>query len=137
MSHFLTVVLLPPNTKDIEKGVKQALAPFDENIKMAKYETDCHCIGGIAQREAREAADKKCGDINGIRDKFWAEHERIPWLTKKDLKDLSKEDKDAKIKAHQEKEDAQQKEWEKVLDPWEKAKKEALESNPKQKDVDP
>jgi hypothetical protein len=80
MSHFTTLVLLK-NPEDIEEEVAVALAPFDENIEVAEYERDCHCIGQVAEREAREKAIAKFGSINDLRKSFkgetdeeWKEH---------------------------------------------------------------
>lgn len=37
MSHFLTVVLVPKDTEDVEQGVEKLLAPYSENMEVEPY----------------------------------------------------------------------------------------------------
>lgn len=84
MSHFATLVLLSleehPGLRPggrlfmdtVESLVEGILAPYDENLQVEPYETQCHCVGNIARRDARAAADKACGSIDDLRKSFWA-----------------------------------------------------------------
>lgn len=74
MSHFSVLVLVPENVKDIEKYVKQVLAPYDENKKVAKYEQDCHCIGKKAQSDVQARASEKFGSWDQLRKQFDEKH---------------------------------------------------------------
>ncbi len=67
MSHF-TILVLTKHGKESE--VKRLLEPFDENIKMDEYDTDCHCMGEVAEREAEKEADKKFGTYDEMRKAF-------------------------------------------------------------------
>ena len=72
MSHFTTLVLLNnPNGDAVEDLVKEALEPFDENTEVPEYEKDCYCIGQVARKAAREAAEAKVGTFKSLRDSFW------------------------------------------------------------------
>lgn len=74
MSHFVTAVLIPSaignNHQQLESYLEQTLAPFDENLEVEEYDRDCHCIGNVASREARERADKEFGTIEELRATF-------------------------------------------------------------------
>lgn len=59
MSHFLLAVLLPgPLERDAaEQALEPLLAPFDENLSVPAYQTDCFCVGWAARSAAREQLD--------------------------------------------------------------------------------
>lgn len=59
MSHFLTVVLIPPDTKDVDDQVKDLLAPYDEEIQVAPYEQPCYCVGREARHACRDQMDQE------------------------------------------------------------------------------
>ena len=75
MSHFATLVLLRPDRAgsqgEIETGVAESMAPYDENIIVPEYEQDCYCIGIQAKRDAREKAKAQCGPLAELRKVFW------------------------------------------------------------------
>lgn len=48
MSHFVTLVLVPPGANDVERAVEQLLAPFDEGLRMAPYK--CYVEGKELER---------------------------------------------------------------------------------------
>lgn len=73
MSHFFTIVIVNPEVEDIESEVARLLAPYDENIKVEPYETDCWCVGRKAYLESCKIADKKYQSLNEIQKKFWNE----------------------------------------------------------------
>lgn len=71
MSHFTTLVILNDNLTGTPKEmVSEMLAPYDENIQVPEYETDCHCIGDVARQDARKVAEEKCGTIDDLRKSF-------------------------------------------------------------------
>lgn len=72
MSHFVTVCLLPPGTKeeDFEEKISKLIAPYDENTQVAPRKEPCYCIGRAARQRAREAADTKYGTIDFLRTSF-------------------------------------------------------------------
>ncbi len=71
MSHFVTLVLVPKDSLDVKGAVESLLAPYDEEITVAPYETDCYCIGGIARHAGVQAADREVGDMNDLRTRYW------------------------------------------------------------------
>lgn len=81
MSHFFTIVIVPEDTKDIEGAVRDLLAPFDENLNVPEYETDCWCVGLEARNYAHEQANKAY-DFDKLRNEYWAipEDSRPEWL---------------------------------------------------------
>ncbi len=74
MSHFVTTVLIPTSTPSefVESTVASLLEPYDENIEVEEYPTDCFCIGNLAQRAGRVAADKEIGVFSELRERYWA-----------------------------------------------------------------
>lgn len=83
MSHFVTTVLIPLSTPSefVESAVAALLAPFDENIEVEEYPTDCYCLDNIARRAGMAAADKEIGIFSELRERYWAlpETERPEW----------------------------------------------------------
>lgn len=71
MSHFITLVLVPKDSLDVEGTVSALLAPYDEEITVAPYATDCYCIGGIARRAGVQAADREVEDLDDLRTRYW------------------------------------------------------------------
>lgn len=45
MSHFVTYVLAPNDTTDLEAYVAEMLAPYDENMRVEPYKERCWCVG--------------------------------------------------------------------------------------------
>jgi len=74
MSHFVTFVLIPGNTShpDVESAVAALLEPFDEEIEVAPYSTDCYCIEGIAAHAGTTAANDAVATISDLRTRYWA-----------------------------------------------------------------
>lgn len=74
MSHFATLVLIPPSTPPdaIDSAVAALLEPFDENIEVEAYPTDCYCKGSLAQRAGRVAADQEVGPLHELTERYWA-----------------------------------------------------------------
>lgn len=62
----------PDLVKQIEAEVDRLLAPYDESTEVEEYDRECHCIGDVARRDAREAAAKAAGVANfgALRDSF-------------------------------------------------------------------
>ena len=58
MSHFITLVLVPPDSTHIERAVSALLAPYNEEITVAPYKTDCYCINTIAYHAGIEASNR-------------------------------------------------------------------------------
>ncbi len=81
MSHFVALVLVPQDSVDVEGAVSALLAPYDEEITVAPYATDCYCIGVIASRAGVEAADRDVEALDDLRVRYWnfPEDERPEW----------------------------------------------------------
>lgn len=59
MSHFLTVVLIPKETEDIEGKIEEMLNPYNENLEVEGYDEECSCVGSEANREGKKAVNFK------------------------------------------------------------------------------
>lgn len=71
MSHFFTLVIVPADAPDVEVAARELLAPYDEDIQMPEYGQSCYCVGSIARRSARDAADKIVeGGFEALRERF-------------------------------------------------------------------
>jgi hypothetical protein len=58
MSHFFVMVVIPKE-KPVDKGViTELIAKYSEHLDVPEYEKECWCVGRVAQRAAREAAEK-------------------------------------------------------------------------------
>lgn len=57
MSQFLTYVLVPNNTKDVEVYVAGFMAPYDKALVVSEYEGPCPCADAQVASKAREMAD--------------------------------------------------------------------------------
>lgn len=66
MSHFVTLVLVPKDSPDVKGTVESLLAPYDEEIAVAPYETDCWCIGGSARRAGTDVADREVAPLDEL-----------------------------------------------------------------------
>ena len=131
MSHFITVVLLPPTTKEheFEKKIGKLIAPYDENTKVKSYKTKCYCVGSAAELASSEHANKTVGTIDDLRKEFFKTHKVLPWPDE----NTSKEDK----KKYQENERLNERDWVKALKPWEKAKAKYLATHVLRDQPDP
>jgi len=71
MSHFVTLVLVPPDTpkEEIPSLVDSMLEPFSEYLEVEPYETPCFCIGLQARKEVEEKVNAKY-DIEALRKAF-------------------------------------------------------------------
>jgi hypothetical protein len=55
MSHYVCIVVVNRENKgNVESAVAQALAPFDESLKVEPYDRPCDCIGQAAELRVRE-----------------------------------------------------------------------------------
>lgn len=81
MSHFFTVVLVPSDTKNIERKVSKLLEPFNEELEVPEYDHECYCINNIARRYGNKIADETVNSIESLRNKYWAmpEDSRPEW----------------------------------------------------------
>ena len=79
MSHFPCLVLVKDNSRDVEKQVKFLLDPYYEGKRVPKYEKDCHCVGSVAMKEARELAEREFPSWDELRKKF---HEKYPEINR-------------------------------------------------------
>jgi len=71
MSHFVTAVLLPADTKDIDGAVTKLLAPYDENKEVDAYQTECYCIQSKRRDWVNEAMKAHFGyDFSHVRSTF-------------------------------------------------------------------
>lgn len=142
MSHFSVLVLVPENVKDIEKYVKQVLAPYDENKKVAKYEEQCHCVGELAKKGIQARASEKFGSWDDLRKTF---HEKNAKLSKQvqDLemkcyeKGLSKEEKKTIGKEHQKADKRLSKLWKDFTSPRSEFERTEFEKHPERKKPNP
>lgn len=69
MSHY-TVLVQANNESELE----QALAPFDENMEVAPYITECWCVGNAAKRAAYKAVDDSGLSIDPYRAAFFEKY---------------------------------------------------------------
>ncbi len=51
MSHYLTYIVVPGKTKNIQKAVGKLLAPYDENAEVEAYQIVCSCVSHRARQE--------------------------------------------------------------------------------------
>jgi len=76
MSHFVTAVFVPTHIAThhslLERHLEEKLAPYDANHLVDEYDRDCHCIGSVARKEAKERANAEFGTIASLRDSFAA-----------------------------------------------------------------
>lgn len=72
MSHFCMYVLLPKNIASVQEAVREALAPYDENLKVPEYDRRCWCVGRKAVDDAEKKADS-VETIGSIRERFHAD----------------------------------------------------------------
>jgi hypothetical protein len=80
MSHFACLVLTDEKEAfDVERAesiVMDSLSPYDENMEVEEYETDCYCNNLVASNDARQMAEVECGkSLNTLRDEYWAMEE--------------------------------------------------------------
>lgn len=71
MSHFVTLVLLPPDTesKYVEYAVLEKMDPYDEALEVDEYETECACVGLQALRDANVELGNYY-DMDEVRNKY-------------------------------------------------------------------
>ena len=73
MSHFCTIVLVPSKTEyytTIPGYVNDVMGPYQEQLKVDEYETDCYCIGTEARHLAIDRVSKEIGDLENERTVF-------------------------------------------------------------------
>lgn len=58
MSHFVAYVIVP-NVGNLEEQVEALLAPYDENKRVAPYETACYCKGNEARLAAMKVTNER------------------------------------------------------------------------------
>lgn len=81
MSHFVTLVLVPKDSRDVEGTVSSLLAPYDEDITVLSYQTDCFCIGAIAHSAGVQAATRAVASLDDLRFRYrqLPDDERPTW----------------------------------------------------------
>ena len=117
MSHFFVGAIVD-DPENVDKKLKELMAPYDENIEVEPYERDCYCIGSKARKEVRENIEKKFNNIDEIRKKFSQTIDEIPEV-KKDSNWLMSKDGDKKI----------QRMWDELIKPRMEAEKMMLENH--------
>ena len=83
MSHFTTLVLVEKKNQteeEILNEVEKLLEPFDENLEVDPYTTECACIGNKAYNEAFEYTNS-VKHIDEYRKEYWQlpPEERPKW----------------------------------------------------------
>jgi hypothetical protein len=58
MSHFLTLVIVPQDSLDLEVEVRHRLAPYDINLQVESYFEECYCLNRLASRSAFDYAEQ-------------------------------------------------------------------------------
>ena len=71
MSHFVTLVILPPDIRHefVESNVETALEPYSVHLEVDAHETTCFCVGMKARVEVNAEIDKTF-DIESMRKQF-------------------------------------------------------------------
>ena len=69
MSHFMTVVILPSGSKDVNL-LDGILAPYSANIAVNPYMSDCYCIGALAHEEVLSRVESVFCTISELRAEF-------------------------------------------------------------------
>lgn len=71
MSHFITLVLIPPDTPkdEIPSLVDRMLEPFSEHLEVEPYETNCFCVGLQAVKEVEALVNTRY-DLDELRKTF-------------------------------------------------------------------
>jgi hypothetical protein len=133
MSHFITVCLLPPNTKpsQFEAKIAKLIAPYDENKRGPSRLEKCYCVGNKASSEVAEQANAKFGGYDDLREKLQEmtkgpEFQAPPYPPGTMPKAESKPIWDAIQKV----EKARQKVWDSLRRPREKFEEKALAKHP-------
>ena len=88
MSHFFTMVLLPNHAEDVDEGIAQLLAPYDENLEVDAYQRTCWCVKNSAADRANAIVDQEFGTIDSARDEFAKIWEATPKKPVEDPHDL-------------------------------------------------
>jgi hypothetical protein len=68
------LVLVPSNTSDVEGAVEALLAPYNEDIEVAPYLTECWCVGQEA-----ESADTDCKECQGTGTRITTHNPSSKW----------------------------------------------------------
>ena len=65
----------------MEGTVSALLAPYDEELTVAPYATDCWCIGNTARNRGVDAANRTVATIDKLRTRYWnlPKAERPTW----------------------------------------------------------
>jgi hypothetical protein len=69
MSHAVVYAIIKPNT-DVESEIERIMSPFDENLSVESYVTDCWCIGDIARRDAEAELTRQMGSWDDARERY-------------------------------------------------------------------
>ena len=84
MSHFFTLVLVPPGAEDVERAVANLMAPYDPDLEMDEYQ-QCFCVRNAADQRAIEEAIGHFGTLDKLTEEFTTEYIRPEGLSKTDL----------------------------------------------------
>ena len=140
MSHFVTVVLVPPQSDKNAKGyIENVLKPYDENSKVPEYETDCYCIDRLARQAAVKTADAQHGTIEALRKRYAALIQQKVKATLPGRKEPKWDDKSPEAKEWRQVERAARREtpWTEFIAPYVQTEKEVFESHPMRGKPDP
>ncbi|TAL29054.1 MAG: hypothetical protein EPN98_21670 [Phenylobacterium sp.] len=98
MSHSVVLVLIPASTPTalVEDTVRDALAPFDENLEVPEHDEECYCVGRIAKDAGEAFACAQVGTWNALRASFAA---KFPLPAGKHDFDLGETENDARRQA--------------------------------------
>jgi|ETNvirnome_2_300_1030623.scaffolds.fasta_scaffold00194_8 hypothetical protein len=78
MSHFCALVLVDSqDPATIRSEVDRLLAPYDESIEVAPYQTECYCVGMEARKEIDKKVADRFGDWGTIRKEFRKQNEKL------------------------------------------------------------
>lgn len=113
MSHYAILVITP---EESASEIYELLAPYDENMEVESYPTECGCIGREAVIDTEDAVAKKFGTMDELRERFWKGRE--PAATDEDW-------------------DRHELEWQELIKPRKAYHKKLLESHPKAKEPAP
>jgi hypothetical protein len=79
MSHFYVLALVPTDDlsvisdhNEVYSVLSDLLAPYDENITVDEYDTECYCVGKEAEHQARKQCEAQLGTFDALRDRYWA-----------------------------------------------------------------
>ena len=77
--HNACLVFVHPDKKDFAGSVVQDLMmPYDENLEVKEWETDCNCVGYKATLDTDNKVEEKYGTLAEMRDRFDIQNFKTP-----------------------------------------------------------